>query len=58
MVQEQRDAYPSLWSAVELLASMFGCVSQTLHDWVEPPQIDAGECVGVASEGVEMLKAL
>ena len=35
MVQEHRDEYPSLWSAIESIAPKIDFVLQTLHDWVK-----------------------
>ena len=58
MVQEHREDYPSLWATVESLAPKFGCVPQTLHEWVKRSQADAGERAGVTSEEAEELKAL
>lgn len=31
LVREQRSEHPSLWAAIESIAPMIGCTSQTLH---------------------------
>jgi len=58
MVQEHRADHASLWATVESIAPKFGCVPQTLYEWVKRSQIDAGQRVGVPSDVVERLKAL
>ena len=35
MVQEQRGEYPSLWAAIESIASKIGCTAETLRKWVQ-----------------------
>ena len=42
MVQEHRGEYPSLWAAVESIDPKIGCVPQTLLEWVNRAEIDAG----------------
>ena len=58
MVQEHRNDYPSLWSAIESIAPKIGCVPQTLHDWVKKHEIDIGLRDGVTSEERDRIKAL
>jgi len=58
MVQEHRDEYPSLWSAIESIAPKIGCVPQTLHDWVKKHEIDHGLRDGITSEERDRIKAL
>ncbi len=58
LVQEHRGEYPSLWAAVESIAPKIGCVPQTLLDWVERSEIDAGQRDGVSSNERERMKAL
>ncbi len=58
MVQEHRGEYPSLWAAIESIASKIGCVPQTLHEWVKRYEIDTGMRDGVTSEERERIKAL
>jgi transposase len=50
MVQEHRGEYPSLWAAIESIASKIGCVPQTLNDWVKRE--------GLTSSERDQLKAL
>lgn len=40
----------SQWAAIESIAPKFGCVPQTLHDWVKKHEIDAGLRDGITSE--------
>jgi transposase-like protein len=42
MVQEHQGEYPSLWAAVESIASKIGCVPQTLLTWVQRHEVDTG----------------
>lgn len=58
LVQEARKEYPSLWSAVESIAPKIGCSAQTLHEWVEKHEIDAGTRDGVTTAERERIKAL
>ena len=58
LVREQRGEHPSLWGAVETIAPMIGCSSQTLLGWVKRDQIDSGEREGVSASERERLKTL
>lgn len=58
LVQEQRSEHPSLWAAVESIAPMIGCTSQTLLGWIKQEQVDSGERDGVTTSERERLKAL
>ncbi|WP_088501463.1 IS3 family transposase [Burkholderia ubonensis] len=58
LVREQRSEHPSLWAAIESIAPMIGCTSQTLHGWVKQDQVEAGERDGVSVSERERLKAL
>jgi transposase-like protein len=58
LVQEQRSEHPSLWAAVEFIAPMIGCTSQTLLGWVKQEQVESGERDGVTTSERERLKAL
>jgi transposase-like protein len=58
MVQEHRGEYPSLWAAIESISAKFGCVPQTLHEWVKKSEIDSGAREGVTSEERDRIKAL
>ncbi|KWK75711.1 transposase [Burkholderia ubonensis] len=58
LVREQRSEHPSLWAAIESIAPMIGCTSQTLHGWVKQDQVEAGERDGVTVSERERLKAL
>ncbi|MFS8978904.1 IS3 family transposase [Cupriavidus necator] len=58
LVREQRSEHPSLWAAVESIAPMIGCTSQTLLGWVKQEQVESGERDGVTTSERERLKAL
>jgi transposase len=58
MVQDHRGEYPSLWAAIESIASKIGCVPQTLHEWVRKQEVDTGLRDGVTSEERDRIKAL
>ncbi len=57
-MREQRGEHPSLWAAVESIAPMIGCTSQTLLEWVKRDEVDSGERNGVTTAERERLKAL
>ena len=58
LVQEHRGEYPSLWAAVESIASKIGCAPPTLLGWVKKHEVDTGLRGGVTSEERERIKAL
>ena len=58
MVQEHRGDYPSLWAAVESISPKIGCVPQTLLDWVNRAQIDAGSRPGTSTAEAQRVKEL
>ena len=58
MVQEHRGEYPSLWAAIESIASKIGCSANTLHGWVRKHEIDTDLRDGVTSEERDRIKAL
>jgi len=58
MVQEHRDEYPSLWSAVESLAPKIGCVPHTLYEWVRKHEVDSGTRAGITTAEHDRVKAL
>ncbi len=58
MVQEHRGEYPSLWAAVESIASKIGCVPQTLLTWVQRHEIDSGVRDGVTTAEAKRVKEL
>ena len=58
MVQEHRGEYPSLWAAIESIASKIGCVPQTLHEWVKKTEVNSGKRAGVPTEVADKVKAL
>ncbi|MGU7776396.1 IS3 family transposase [Burkholderia sp. MR1-5-21] len=58
LVREQRSEHPSLWAAVESIAPMIGCTSQTLLGWVKQEQVETGERDGVTASERDRLKTL
>lgn len=58
LVREQRNEHPSMWAAVESIAPMIGCTSQTLLGWVKQEQVETGERDGVTTAERERLTAL
>ena len=56
MVQEQRGEYPSLWAAIESIATKIGCVPQTLNEWVKRAEVDAGTREGVTTAEAQRVK--
>jgi transposase len=58
MVREHRKDHPSLWAAIEALAPMFGCVPQTLNEWVKKAETDAGQRPGLTSDERAKMKAM
>ena len=58
MVQEHRGEYPSLWAAIESIATKIGCVPQTLNEWVKRAEVDAGVREGVTTSEAQRVKEL
>ena len=58
MVQEHRADYPSLWAAIESIASKIGCVPQTLNDWVKKAEVDSGQRPGTTTADALRIKEL
>ena len=58
MVQEHRGEYPSLWAAVESIASKIGCVPQTLLIWVKRHEVDSGAREGVTTTEAKRVNEL
>ena len=58
LVQEHRGEYPSLWAAVESIASKIGCVPQTLLEWVKRVEVDTGVRDGVSTAEAQRVKDL
>ena len=58
LVQKHRGEYPSLWAAVESIASKIGCVPQTLLTWVKRQEVDSGIRDGVTTTEAKRVKEL
>jgi|SRR5690606_34216210 len=58
MVREHQSEYPSQWAAIESIADKFGCVPQTLCNWVRQAERDTGERSGLTTEERARMKAL
>jgi len=53
LVLEHRDEYASEWAAITLIASKFGCSTETLRNWVRRAERDSGVRPGVTSDQLE-----
>ena len=58
LVREQRSEHPSMWAAIESIAPMIGCTSQTLLEWIKRDEVDRGVRDGVSTDERERMKAL
>src|ERR1051325_5654650 len=58
MVQEHRGEYTSLWEAIESIAPKFGCVPQTLNEWVKRAEVDSGVREGITTSEAQRMKEL
>lgn len=58
LVFEQRQEHPSMWSTIESIVPMIGCVPQTLHDWVRKHEVEYGMRDGVTQAERDRVKAL
>ena len=58
LVQEHRGEYPSLWAAVESIATKIGCVPQTLLTWVQRHEVDSGIREGLTTTEKQRVKDL
>jgi transposase-like protein len=58
LVQEHRGEYPSLWAAVESIATKIGCVPQTLLTWVQRHEVDSGVREGMTTSEKQRVKDL
>jgi transposase-like protein len=58
MVREHRSEHVSQWAAAESIAAKLGCTAQTLQNWLNKADVDAGVKAGVPTEIAERMKAL
>jgi transposase-like protein len=58
MVREHRGEHASQWAAVVSIAAKIGCTAQTLQDWMNKADMDAGLKAGVPTEMADRIKAL
>lgn len=58
MVQEHRADYPSLWAAIESIASKIGCVPQTPNNCVKKAEVDSSQRAVIASSDAQRIKEL
>ena len=58
MVQDARGEYPSLWATIESIAPKFGCVPQTLHEWVRKHEVETGTRHGTTQAERDRIKEL
>lgn len=57
MVRKHRSEHASQWAAVESIAAKIGCTAQTLQNWMNKAEVDAGVKAGVPTEMAERMKA-
>jgi transposase len=58
MVHEHAREHPSQWGAITSIAQKLGCSGETLRNWVQQAERDAGQRPGLTMEEQERLKAL
>ena len=58
LVLDQEDEHPSRWAAITSVAAKIGCTAQTLNEWTERVEVDAGKRSGVSTDLAARLKAL
>jgi transposase len=58
LVQEHRGQYPSMWAAVQSIATKIGCTAETLLQWVKREEVDSAQRPGLTSSEQERMKAL
>jgi transposase-like protein len=58
LVQDQRNAYTSLWAAITAIAPKVGCSREALRKWVHEAERDRGERPGLTTSERERLKQL
>ncbi len=58
LVLDHKHEHPSRWAAVTSIAGKIGCTAQTLNEWVNRAEVDAGKRGGVSTEMAERMKAL
>jgi transposase len=50
--------HPSRWATILLIAPKIGCMWQTLNDWVNKAEVDAGKRPGASTDMTARMKAL
>jgi transposase-like protein len=58
MVHDQESSHESRWSAISSIASKIGCSGETLRNWVNQAERDAGKRPGLTTDERQRLKEL
>jgi transposase len=52
------EQHPSRWATILSIAPKIGCPGQTLNDWVNKAEVDAGKRPGASTDMTARMKAL
>ena len=58
MVYGQERSHDSRWSAIQSIAAKIGCSAETLRNWVNQSERDAGKRSGLTSDERQRVKEL
>jgi transposase len=58
MVCEHGPEHPSQWAAITSIAMKFGCIPETLRNWVRQAERDSGQRGGLTTDERQRLKQL
>ena len=58
LVLEHEHEHPSRWATILSIAPKIGCTGQTLNDWVNKAEVDAGKRPGGSTDMTTRMKAL
>jgi transposase len=58
LVLEHEHEHPSRWATILSIAPKIGCTGQTLKDWVNKAEVDAGKRPGASTDMTARMKAL
>jgi transposase len=58
LVLEHEHEHPSRWATILSIAPKIGCTGQTLNDWVNKAEVDAGKRPGASTDMTARMKAL
>jgi transposase len=58
LVLEHEHEHPSRWATILSIAPKIGCTGQTLNDWLNKAEVDAGKRPGASTDMTARMKAL